>query len=255
MGRVALTIEYDGTAYAGWQRQDNALTVQQVVEEALIKLTGVPIRITGASRTDAGVHARGQVAHFDNPATIPPERYAYALAAFLPPDISVQDSVAVPDAFHARFGAVGKRYTYTIVSAPHAPALLRDRCWHVPYALEAEAMRAALQPLLGEHDFAAFCASGSDVHTTVRTVTAADVHQAHNAYTLDISGNGFLYNMVRIIAGTMMYVGQGKLATDALARMIAEKDRLRGGPTAPPQGLVLERVYYRDNMCYGAKMP
>lgn len=157
--RVLLTISYDGTAYAGWQLQENAVAVQQRVEEALWKLTGESIRVTGASRTDAGVHAMGQRAHFDTFSRIPPEKYPFALNTCLPRDIRVLAGRAVPSDFHARFDARGKRYTYRVHNAPHASALLRDLTAHVPQALDVERMRQSLQCLLGTHDFAAFQAS------------------------------------------------------------------------------------------------
>ena len=159
--RILLTLEYDGTAYAGWQRQENALAVQQVVEEAVSRLVGERTVLFGASRTDAGVHALGQRAHFDTASRIPPDKYAYALNTMLPRDIRVRESRAVADDFHARFSAVGKRYRYQIYSAPHAGALNRNTHAHVIYPLDAEKMRAELPALLGRHDFAAFAASGS----------------------------------------------------------------------------------------------
>ena len=173
--RILLTLEYDGTAYAGWQRQENALAVQQVVEEAVSKLVGARTVLFGASRTDAGVHALGQRAHFDTASRIPPDKYAYALNTMLPRDIRVRESRAVPDDFHARFSAVGKRYRYQIYAAPHAGALNRNTHAHVIYPLDAEKMRAELPALLGEHDFAAFAASGSVVKDTVRTITRAEL--------------------------------------------------------------------------------
>ena len=169
--RILLTLEYDGTAYAGWQRQENALAVQQVVEEAVSRLVGERTVLFGASRTDAGVHALGQRAHFDTASRIPPDKYAYALNTMLPRDIRVRESRAVADDLHARFSAVGKQYRYQIYSAPHAGALNRNTHAHVIYPLDAEKMRAELPALLGRHDFAAFAASGSVVKDTVRRVT------------------------------------------------------------------------------------
>ena len=242
--RVLLTVEYDGTAYAGWQRQANALAVQQVLEEALSRLTGAQVTLFGASRTDAGVHALGQRAHFDTRSRIPPDKYAYALNTMLPRDIRVRESRAVPDDFHARFSAVGKRYRYQIYAAPHAGALNRNTHAHVIYPLDAEKMRAELSALPGEHDFAAFAASGSVVKDTVRTITRAELLGDGPEYALFIEGTGFLYNMVRIIAGTLIGVGTGKLEPGAFSRALASKSRLDLGVTAPAHGLTLMEVFY-----------
>ena len=243
--RILLTLEYDGAAYAGWQRQENALAVQQVAEEAVSKLVGKKTVLFGASRTDAGVHALGQRAHFDTESRIPPEKYAYALNTMLPRDIRVRESRAVAGDFHARFSAVGKRYRYQIYSAPHAGALNRNTHAHVIYPLDAAKMRAELPALLGEHDFAAFAASGSVVKDTVRTMSGVDRLGEGPEYTLFIEGNGFLYNMVRIIAGTLIGIGTGKVEPGAFARAIASRNRLDLGVTAPAHGLTLMEVYYR----------
>ncbi|MDD3212557.1 MAG: tRNA pseudouridine(38-40) synthase TruA, partial [Eubacteriales bacterium] len=204
MRRILLTISYDGTAYAGWQRQLNAVAVQQRVEEALFRLTGEHIGVTGASRTDAGVHALGQRAHFDTGGSIPADRFPYALNTCLPPDIRVLAGREVNGCFHARFDAKGKQYTYRIHNAPHASALYRNLTAHVPVPLNVEAMRAALPQLLGTHDFAAFQASGGTAKTTVRTLLSISLTQNGDDLTLLVRGNAFLYNMVRIIAGTLI---------------------------------------------------
>lgn len=242
--RVALLLSYDGTAYAGWQRQQNALAVQQVVEQALGRLMGVPVGITGASRTDAGVHALGQVAHFDTEASIPPEKLPYALNTMLPPDIRALAGAEVPDDFHARFSAAGKQYVYRIHNAPHASALERDHTAHVPQRLDIEAMRRALPPLLGTHEFAAFQAAGGTAKTTVRTLEQAELALCGGELTLTVSGNAFLYNMVRIIAGTLLEIGKGKLDESAFARALQSGDRLTLGVTAPARGLTLCKVRY-----------
>ena len=242
--RILLTLEYDGTAYAGWQRQENALAVQQVVEEAVSKLVGKRTVLFGASRTDAGVHALGQRAHFDTDSRIPPDKYAYALNTMLPRDIRVRESRAVAGDLHARFSAVGKQYRYQIYSAPHAGALNRNTHAHVIYPLDVEKMRAELPALLGRHDFAAFAASGSVVKDTVRTITRAELLGDGPEYTLFLEGTGFLYNMVRIIAGTLIGVGTGKLEPGAFSRALISKSRLDLGVTAPAHGLTLMEVYY-----------
>ncbi len=244
--RVLLTLSYDGTAYAGWQWQANAVSVQQRLEEALAKLTGGPVRVSGASRTDAGVHALGQRAHFDTACRIPAERFPYALNTFLPPDIRVLCGLEVDAHFHARFDAQGKQYSYRIHNAPHASALYRNLTAHVPVPLDVEAMRRALPVLLGTHDFAAFQASGGTAKTTVRTLRQATLEACGPELTLTVEGNAFLYNMVRIIAGSLVEVGRGKLPADCFARALRTGDRLTLGSTAPARGLTLMRVAYKS---------
>ncbi|MBR1821249.1 MAG: tRNA pseudouridine(38-40) synthase TruA [Clostridia bacterium] len=244
MRRIHLIVEYDGTNYAGWQRQANALAVQQVIEERLKRLTGEAIVLHGASRTDAGVHALGQSAHFDTDSRIPGEKFSYALNALLPHDIRVRLSEdAAPD-FHARFSTKGKRYRYLFYDAPHAGALNRNTHAHSIYPLDDARMRAEARTLIGTHDFAAFAASGSVVKDTVRTIWRAEVSRSGNDVMLIVEGSGFLYNMVRIIAGTLRDVGSGKLAPGALARAIETGDRLDLGVTAPAHGLTLMEVFY-----------
>ena len=233
MRRIHLTIEYDGTRYAGWQRQANALAVQQVVEEKLAKLTRQPVTLHGASRTDAGVHALGQSAHFDTGSAIPGEKFSFALNTLLPPDIRVRASEEVPPSFHARFSSKGKRYRYLFHVSPHAGALNRLTLM----AREAES-------LVGTHDFAAFAASGSVVRDTVRTIHRTEIARDGTEIRLTVEGNGFLYNMVRIIAGTLVGVGSGKLEPGTFARAITSGNRLDLGVTAPPHGLTLMEVFY-----------
>ena len=246
MKRILLTVEYDGTAYSGWQRQYNGLAVQQVLEEALARATGEPVAVTGASRTDAGVHARGQAAHFDTESTIPPEKYPFVLNTMLPRDIRVQTGREVPPDFHARFMTSGKRYTYRIDNSRHGGALTRLTHAHVPVPLAIAPMLEAARTLLGQHDFAAFQASGGTAKTTVRTIRDAALTQDGELITLVIEGDAFLYNMVRIIAGTLIEIGHGKRGTDAFSRAFDSLDRLDLGVTAPPHGLELTRVYYPE---------
>ncbi len=244
MGRILLYIEYDGTEYAGWQRQENALSVQQVVEECLAKLTGESITITGAGRTDAGVHAAFQAAHFDSDSKIPPDRFAYALNFILPPSIRIKKSMAVPDDFHARYSAAAKWYRYTVYNHPHASALNRMTNYHVRDLLDVEMMDKTAKDMAGTHDFAAFAASGAVQKTTVRTVYDARTVKDGDFVYIDIKGNGFLYNMVRIFSGTLIEIGRHRIDPDAIKNMIETKDRLAGGPTAPARGLTLMKVYY-----------
>lgn len=246
MKRILLTVEYDGTAYAGWQRQINGLAVQQVLEEALSSACAHPVTVTGSSRTDAGVHARMQMVHFDTSATIPPDKYPFVLNNLLPPDIRVQAGRQVPADFHARFLTSGKTYTYRMLNNRHGSALLRATHWHVPVPLDVAAMREALAFLPGTHDFAAFQAAGGSARTTVRTVESAVLLAEWPVLTLIVSGNAFLYNMVRIIAGTLAEVGLGKRDPDAFRKAFASLNRLDLGMTAPPEGLELTEVRYPE---------
>ncbi|MBR4039631.1 MAG: tRNA pseudouridine(38-40) synthase TruA [Clostridia bacterium] len=242
--RFRLIVEYDGTDYCGWQRQINGPSVQQVLEETISRLTGEEIAVTGSSRTDAGVHAAGLCAHFDSATRIPPEKIAFALNTMLPPDIRIRESGAAPEGFHARYSACGKVYGYRFINSRHAPAIGRQYAAHVPLPLDVQRMHEEAQALLGTHDFEAFAASGSVVKSTVRTIYRAQVTRSGDEVTLFVLGDGFLYNMVRIIAGTLMEVGTRKREPGAIARAIVTKDRLSLGQTAPARGLTLLRVLY-----------
>jgi len=242
--RVLLTVSYDGTGYSGWQRQENAMSVQQRLEEALKKALGVKTAVVGASRTDAGVHALSQAAHFDTCSSIPDEKFPFVLNNLLPFDIRVTCARPVPQDFHARFSCRGKTYTYRMHNAPHASALCRNLTAHVPVHLEEAAMDEAVQRIIGTHDFAAFAATGGSAKTTVRTITSASVARQGDTVTLTVSGNAFLYNMVRILAGTLIEIGQGSLNPHVLTEALETGNRLLLGPTAPPQGLELTMVEY-----------
>ena len=242
--RFVLVCEYDGTAYCGWQRQINGPSVQQALEEALSRLTGEPVAVTGSSRTDAGVHALGLCAHFDSATRIPPDKLAFALNTMLPPDIRIRESGPAPEGFHARYSACGKVYRYVFFNSRHDCAIGRQYAAHVPLELDERLMHAEAQALCGTHDFAAFAASGSVATSTVRTIYRAQVKRDGEQVTLTVLGDGFLYNMVRIIAGTLMEVGTGKRAPGAITRAIATGDRLALGQTAPAKGLTLMRVLY-----------
>ena len=246
MKRILLTVEYDGTAYAGWQRQINGLAVQQVLEEALSSACGHPVTVTGSSRTDAGVHALDQQVHFDTDSGIPPEKYPFVLNTMLPPDIRVTEGREVPADFHARFLTSGKTYTYRIWNARHGSAMRRNTHWHIPVPLNEAPVREALETLPGKHDFAAFQAAGGTAKTTVRTIRSVDLEIRENEWILTVTGNAFLYNMVRIIAGTAAEIGLGRLGTDAFVRAFETKDRLALGMTAPAHGLELTKVFYPE---------
>lgn len=246
--RVRITIEYDGTNYAGWQTQKNAVTVQETIETAIFEATGETVRITGAGRTDAGVHALGQVAHFDITMPIPAEKLSYVLNLVLPEDIRVRESIGVQEEFHARRDAKAKHYRYAIYNAPHASALYRNMTAHVRQPLDVEKMKVAANFLVGQHDFAAFQATGSNLKGTVRTIYSLQVTQiAENIY-IDITGNGFLYNMVRIIAGTLIEIGKGQKQPGDMATILAGVERKYAGATAPARGLTMMSVYYEHSL-------
>jgi len=242
---ILLTISYDGTNYAGWQRQENAVAVQQVLEEALSTLLNRSISISGASRTDAGVHALGQCASFRAPdLRVPLDKLPVVLNGLLPPDISVTAAKIVSSDFSPRFGALHKTYTYTIYNAAHPNPLLSRYSAFVPQKLDIEKMQQAAVSFVGKHDFAAFCATGSSAKTTVREIYSCTVDDVDNLIKITICGNAFLYNMVRIIAGTLVYTGLGKIHYCEIPNIIALKNRKLAGKTMPPQGLTLIEITY-----------
>ncbi len=245
MRNIKLTIEYDGTNYHGWQVQKNAVTVQECVERALGKLCGAKTGVIGCSRTDVGVHAYGQVAHFFTESAIPGEKFSYALNNLLPADIVIQRSEEVEADFHSRYSAKGKRYRYLIHNSAHKSAIMRNRACHVRPELDFEEMKKAAVHFVGEYDFAAFQATGGQVRSTVRTIYSMSVSKRETQLIeLEVNGNGFLYNMVRIIAGTLIYVGMGKLKESDIPGIISGLDRTRAGKTAPAQGLYLMEIFY-----------
>jgi tRNA pseudouridine38-40 synthase len=246
---VRLVVEYDGTGYCGWQRQAGSAAegrpaVQTTVEAAVQEIAGVPSAVVGAGRTDAGVHACGQVAAFATTSQIPAERFPAALNAHLPADIRVLEARDVPEGFHARFDAVARAYRYDILNRPAPSALLRNRAYHVPEPLDIQAMRQALREFVGAHDFAAFQGAGSDPRTTVCTVLDAAWDRLGDRVRLTITADHFLRHMVRILVGTLVRVGVGRLPPGAPAEFLADSDNQRTGPTAPPHGLYLVRVHY-----------
>lgn len=244
MRNVKLIIEYDGTNYHGWQTQKNAKTVQDTIERAIKGLTGEEIDLTGSSRTDFGVHALGQVANFKTNSSIPADRFSYALNRMLPEDIVIKESKEVSLDFHARFQAKGKKYRYLIYSSRFPSAILRKRTYHVSYNLDFEAMEKAVSYFTGTHDFTAFKASGSSVKTSVRTITDVSLKNGEDVIRFEICGDGFLYNMVRIIVGTLVDVGMGRIKADSIPDIIGSLDRKKAGRTAPAEGLYLIEVYY-----------
>ena len=244
MRNIKLTLGYDGTDYHGFQRQENAVTIQQVVEEAIKKVTGETVSITGSSRTDAGVHAMEYVCNFRTESSVPADKFCFALNSFLPEDVSCTASCEVDIDFHARYSAKSKTYTYTIYNAPHRNPVLCRFAWHYPVKIDVEKMKIAAQSIVGTHDFTAFMASGGQQKTTVKTVNFLNVTTDENKIVIEINADGFLYNMVRIIAGTLVYAGVGKLDPSEIPDIIESGDRVRAGITAPPQGLCLKKVFY-----------
>lgn len=242
--RVAFIVEYDGTDYAGWQIQKNDVTVQEKIEESLLSLNKGHITVFGAGRTDSGVHAKGQCGHFDIDTNIPAEKFAFILNSKLPKDIRIKKSWQAEEDFHCRFSAKGKRYIYRIVNAPHASALLNRFSTHVPEKLDIDLMREAAEYIVGTHDFKAFCAAGSSVKTTVRTVNKVDIQKTNELIEITVEGTGFLYNMVRIIAGTLIEVGKHKKTPQNVKAIIDGQIRKDAGMTAEAKGLTMEEVFY-----------
>jgi len=245
---IKLTVEYDGTGLAGWQRQDNGPTVQEHLETALAEMTRTAVAVIGASRTDAGVHATGAVCNFHTEADIPLHGFRRGLNALLPPAIAVVSADEVPDDFHARFSARGKHYRYTVLARPDRSPLQRDRAWYRSRPIDEAAMRAAAAHLVGEHDFEAFRAAGCSAAHAVRRIARIDVaRQGPDRVEIDVLGNAFLRNMVRIVAGTLVEVGEGRRQAAEIPEILASRDRERAGQTAPAHGLCLVEVFYREN--------
>ena len=244
MRNLRILIEYDGTDFHGWQRQPGLRTVQACLEEAIQTMTGEAIAIRGAGRTDAGVHAAGQVASFALAANIPEAGLLRGLNSFLPADIAILDVREAPADFDARFSARGKIYRYTVWNHTVRSPRHARTAWHVRRTLDMAAMRQAAAALVGEHDFRAFRASDCERRTTRRLVRRLDVDRQGALLTFDVEATAFLKNMVRILVGTLVDIGRGQLGPDAIARMFETGDRAAGGITAPPQGLTLLRVLY-----------
>lgn len=245
MRRIKLIVAYDGTDYCGWQIQPNGITVEEVLNRALSRLTGEEIRVIGASRTDAGVHARGNIAVLDTASTIPAERFAYAVNPLLPEDIVVLKSEEVPQDWHPRYQNSVKTYEYRILNREMPDPLKRKYTWHVSFPLDIDKMREAAEHLKGQHDFRSFCSVHTAVKSSVRTIYTLDIVKSGDEIIIRISGNGFLYNMVRIIAGTLAEVGRGFRTPEDVRDLLTAKEREQAGATAPPQGLTLIRIEYR----------
>lgn len=250
MARILLTLRYDGTRYHGWQVQPNGITVQQTLQDALERITGVRSGLTGCSRTDAGVHAEMFCCTTDSETALRGEKLCAALNAVLPRDIAVYDAREVDESFHPRYCARGKRYVYRIWNGRQRHPFWEGRALHINRPLDEQLLCTLSKAYIGTHDFAAFCASGSTVQGTVRTVSFADVTRDGELVCFTVEADGFLYNMVRIMAGTLLDMAFGKLPREAISTALASKDRACAGMTAPPQGLYLQRVLYApEDLC------
>ena len=247
MKRILLTISYDGTSYSGWQKQKNEAlkTVQGEFDKACTKLFGTEIESIGASRTDAGVHALGQRTVIDIETSIPTEKIPLALNAFLPDDIVATDAVEVDNDFNPRFEALEKTYEYRIYNKKFKNPVYRNYSEHVREELDVDKMNEAAKAFIGEHDFKGFCSSGNSSKTTVREIYDMTVNAEGDFIVIRVRGNAFLYNMVRIIAGTLIYVGNGKINPENMGEIIASKDRTKAGKTAGPAGLTLVKILYK----------
>ena len=246
MRRIKLVVSYDGTAYCGWQLQPNGVTIEEVLNKALSSLLKEDIQVIGASRTDAGVHARGNVAVFDTESSIPPERFLYAVNALLPEDIVVVDSCEVAADWHPRHCNTEKTYEYRVLNQKLPDPMRRRDTYFVSFPLDLEKMRKAAGYLEGEHDFKSFCNVHTHVEDTVRTIYRLEVIREENVITFRVRGNGFLYNMVRIISGTLIEIGNGQYPPERVKKILDACDRSVSGPTAPAHGLTLIGIEFFD---------
>ena len=244
MPTFKITLEYDGTQYHGWQVQPNLPTIQCTIEAAIRKVVQQDVDVVGAGRTDAGVHALGQVAHFSTTARLTDEEWHRALNGLLPPDIAVLAVEQVPETFHARFSAKSKFYRYQILTRLHRSALSRSKVLHYPYPLDLAPMQEASRALVGTHDFSSFQGSPTDTENPVCTITRLTIERFGDEIRFEVEANRLLKQMVRNIVGTLLEVGRGKLKPGDVAGILATKDRTKAGPTAPAHGLYLVRVDY-----------
>lgn len=244
MKRVKLVVAYDGTNYHGWQVQDNGITIEEVLNRTISELVQEDIKVIGASRTDAGVHACGNVAVFDTESRIPGDKFSFALNQRLPDDIRIQESCEVHADFHPRYADTVKTYEYNILNRRFELPSKRLYAAFCYYPMDIERMNQAAAYLVGEHDFKSFCSAGAQVQTTVRTIYAVNVTKEDDMVHIRITGNGFLYNMVRIIAGTLMQVGTGLMEPEQVKEILEARDRSKAGPTAVAKGLTLVEIRY-----------
>lgn len=245
MKKVKLVVAYDGTDFSGFQRQPGRRTIQGVLEETLQRLTGEAVEVHGSGRTDAGVHALGQVCHFSTNHPIPPDKYAYILRNMLPKDLIVISSEEVSSDFHARKSAYWKTYRYQVTTALVPNIFSRRFRTHWPEKVDLKKMKKAAEYLIGTHDFTSFCSPKTPIEDKVRTIYQWDIRSDEEGYILEVTGNGFLYNMVRILVGTLVQVGKGRIQPSEIQEILKAKDRQAAGPTAPPEGLILLEVGYK----------
>lgn len=240
-----MVLEYDGTAYKGWQRQGNLPTIQKILEESIGRITQESITLFGSGRTDAGVHAFHQVANFKTESRIPVDNLFRGTNSLLPWDIAIKEMREVEEDFHSRYAAKSKSYLYRILNSPVRSPLQRNYAWFIPYALDIDKMTKTLSLLCGNNDFTSFCAAGSDVKHCIRTILHAEIRrEPERVISITIEADGFLRHMVRNIVGTLVEIGAGKDAPETIRDILEAKDRGRAGITAPPQGLFLQAVRY-----------
>jgi tRNA pseudouridine38-40 synthase len=244
MRTIRLIIEYEGTAYAGWQLQPNGLSIQEVVEGALARVLGEEVRLISSGRTDAGVHARGMVAHFVTSRDLPRSAFREGTNRHLPRDVAIRDADEAPSGFHARFDARGKWYRYTLYLGPMRSPLAARTSWHIRSSIDVDAMSAGAAAFVGTHDFAAFRSSACEAKTTTRTIFSVSLAREGDLLHIDVKGSGFLKNMVRVMVGTLLEIGMGKRHPGDVELLLREGVRSRAGRTAPPCGLCLMEVWY-----------
>lgn len=245
MQRLKCIITYDGTNFSGYQVQPNKRTVQSELEACLAKVhKGRAVKVFASGRTDAGVHAKGQVIHFDSSLSIPEDRWPIALNSLLPEDMAILSAKYVSSSFHARFDAKGKEYRYVLRLSSNRDPFTRNYACHYPYTLNLEAMKEGAGYLLGTHDFTSFCSAKTEVEDRIRTIEEIEFLKDNELITLKFVGNGFLYNMVRILVGTLLEIGSGERKPEDIQKILTEKDRRAAGKTAPANGLYLWKVFY-----------
>jgi len=244
MKNIKLILQYDGTNYHGFQIQPDVVTIQSVLQDCLENITGSKTKVNGCSRTDAGVHAIRYCAGFVTDSPIPPDKFSVVMNNFLPPDIRIISSSLEDDLFHPRFSVLSKEYVYTINTSEDYNVFSRNYEWQLKSNLDINLMNEAAKYIIGEHDFRSFMTSGPEMETTVRNVLSLSVKSEEGKIKIYIRADGFLYNMVRIITGTLVWVGEGRISPSEVRNIISQKDRSLAGPTAPPQGLALYSIFY-----------
>ena len=246
MRNIKLTIQYDGTNYCGWQKQPSSISIQETIEETVENIIGEKVELIGSGRTDKGVHANGQVANFLSETKIPEERIKFVLNSFLPEDIAILESKEVPLTFHSRYDAVGKEYRYYVLNSAIENPIYRNFTYHIPFKLDMGKIIKAKEYFLGTHDFSSFMASGSSVENTTRTIYSFDIYKKDDIISFVLHGDGFLYKMVRIIVGTLIDVGRGRIDGEMIPNIFDLKDRKYSGKTAHSEGLFLQKVFYNN---------